>query len=223
MIFADEAQDLNPIQLQLVRKWGDHAQYCILAADDDQTIYSWCGATPDALLDPPIPDEHKIVLKQSYRVPRGIHKRANWLIRQVSRREEKLYEPRPEDGLLMNLSHGGYKSPEYWILKTLMQHIEKGQTVMLLTSCSYMLHPVVAALYKGRIPFHNPFRKSNGFWNPLRRGRSGSSVNRLLALLSAGFNPKTQNFGWTYRDLKLWTEWLKLESSLRGGSSRVNG
>ena len=63
VIFADEAQDLNPMQLSLVRRWGENAQYFIIAADDDQTIYSWCGATPDAVLDPDIPEDHKIFLK----------------------------------------------------------------------------------------------------------------------------------------------------------------
>jgi superfamily I DNA/RNA helicase len=113
VIFADEAQDLNPMQLRLVRQWGNDTQYFIIAADDDQTIYSWCGASPEAVLDPPIPEDHKITLKQSYRVPRQVHTLANRLIHQVSRRQEKLYEPRPEQGLVVSVSQGGYKSPEH--------------------------------------------------------------------------------------------------------------
>ena len=66
VIFADEAQDLNRMQLSLVRRWGRHAEYFIVAGDDDQTIYSFTGATPEAFLDPDIPDDHKIILKQSY-------------------------------------------------------------------------------------------------------------------------------------------------------------
>ena len=138
VIFADEAQDLNPMQLSLVRRWGENAQYFIVAADDDQTIYSWCGATPDAVLDPEIPEDHKIILKQSHRVPRRVHALANRLIHQVSRRQEKVYEPRPEDGMCLNLSQGGYKSAEYWILKTIMQHLKRGEKVMLLACCSYI-------------------------------------------------------------------------------------
>ena len=61
------------MQLNLVRKWGDRAEYFIIAGDDDQTIYTFTGATPDAFLDPDIPDDHKIILKQSYRVPRAVH------------------------------------------------------------------------------------------------------------------------------------------------------
>jgi DNA helicase-2/ATP-dependent DNA helicase PcrA len=210
VIFADEAQDLNPMQLSLVRRWGENAQYFIIAADDDQTIYSWCGATPDAVLDPDIPEDHKIFLKQSHRVPRTVHARANRLIHQVTRRQEKDYEPRPEEGVCLNISRGGYKSPDYWILKTLMQHIESGQSVMLLASCSFMLHPVISVLRQWGIPFHNPYRKSAGYWNPLRRGRKGSSANRILSLLG----PDT----WTHGNLKLWTEWLNPKGTLRPGA-----
>jgi len=53
----------------------------------------------------------------------------------------------------VDISRGGYKSPEYWILKTIMQHLENGQKVMLLASCSYMLHPVIAVLRQWGIPF----------------------------------------------------------------------
>ncbi|MCS6803453.1 MAG: ATP-dependent helicase, partial [Dehalococcoidia bacterium] len=106
VIFADEAQDLNRMQLSLVRKWGERAQYFILAADDDQTIYSWTGATPDAVLDPEIPEDHKIILKQSYRVPRSVHSLAQRLIQQVGRRQPKDYRPCPADGECHHLSLG---------------------------------------------------------------------------------------------------------------------
>jgi len=36
VIFADEAQDLNRMQLTLIRKWGERANYFILGGDDDQ-------------------------------------------------------------------------------------------------------------------------------------------------------------------------------------------
>jgi len=213
VIFADEAQDLNPMQLSLVRRWGENAEYFVVAADDDQTIYSWCGATPDAVLDPEIPEDHKVILAASYRVPRSIHTRANRLIHQVSRRQEKLYSPRPEEGLCLDLSQGSYKSPEYWILKTILKHLERGQKVMLLASCSYMLNPVIAVLRKWGIPFHNPYRKSNGFWNPLRHGRNGSSANRILSLLVP--HP------WTHGDLELWAEWLNPKGNLRIGAKAL--
>jgi DNA helicase-2/ATP-dependent DNA helicase PcrA len=91
-----------------------------------------------------------------------------------------------------------------------MQHLENGQTVMLLASCSYMLHPLITVLRQRGIPFHNPYRKSAGFWNPLRHGRKGSSTDRVLSLLG----PKQ----WTRADIKLWAEWLRTKGNLRPGA-----
>ncbi len=217
VIFADEAQDLNAMQLQLVRKWGRHTQYFILAGDDDQTIYSFTGASPDAILDPDIPDQHKIILKQSYRVPQAIHKVANRLIHRVTRRQEKIYLPRPSVGAVHRLNNGTYKSPEYSILSTAMKHVEQGKTVMFLAACSYMLKPLIRVLRKNAIPFHNPYRKVNGFWNPLRVCSSLSAANRILSFLIAHPEYGEGRRPWTHRDLGLWTDWLYENGTLRNG------
>jgi len=127
VIFADEAQDLNPMQLRLVRRWGDNTQYFIIAADDDQTIYSWCGATPDAVLDPPIPDDHKIILKQSHRVPLNVHARANWLIHQVTRRQEKSTTPDLRTGCVCSSREAATSRPSTGFSKRLCSTSRTGR------------------------------------------------------------------------------------------------
>jgi hypothetical protein len=62
-------------------------------------------------------------------------------------RQEKLYFPRPVDGAVHRLS-GTYKSPEYVILSSAMKHLERGQTIMFLAACSYMLRPISQVLRK---------------------------------------------------------------------------
>jgi len=133
VIFADEAQDLNRMQLTLIRRWGEHANYFIVAGDDDQTIYSFTGASPDAILGPEIPDDHKIILKQSYRVPRAVHTAANRLIHQVTRRQEKDYLPRDADGTFGEVA-GTWETPEYGVIRTAIEHIECGRSVMFLAA-----------------------------------------------------------------------------------------
>jgi len=216
VIFVDESQDLNKMQMALIRKWGEHCDYFICAGDEDQLLYSWCGCTPDALLDPPLPPDRIIILRQSYRVPRAVHAAANRWIRQVSRRQEKPYLPRPADGVCTSIS-GAYKSPEYAILKAAVEHLERGQTVMFLASCAYMLQPVVEALRKHGIPFHNPYRRSNGYWNPLHVGPR-SSASRVLALLVAHPDFGEACRPWTRADLALWAEWLSAKGVLRRGA-----
>lgn len=220
VIFADEAQDLNVMQARLIRKWGQQAEYYVLAGDDDQTIYSFIGATPEAILEPDIPDDHKVILRQSHRVPRSIHQLANGLIRQVTRRQEKIYIPRPGAGAVQRLSAGGYKAPEYFILSSAMKHLERGKKIMFLASCSYMLPPIIQVLRKNAIPFHNPYRKANGFWNPLRLGRQ-TAGRRILALLLAHPKYGEGQHAWTYSDISSWAEWLGGKGIFKSGAKEL--
>jgi superfamily I DNA/RNA helicase len=43
VLVVDEAQDLNRLQLTLIRRWSECARYLVLAGDDDQTIYAWAA------------------------------------------------------------------------------------------------------------------------------------------------------------------------------------
>ena len=220
VISADEAQDLNRMQLSLVRKWGNHAEYFIVAGDDDQTIYAFTGATPEAFLDPDIPDDHKIILKQSYRVPQAVHAVADRLIHRVGRRQQKLYLPRAEAGETIRLTSGTYQAPDVSILSSAMKHLEHGKSVMFLVACSYMLKPLLSVLRRNAIPFHNPYRKSNGSWNPLQLGRRTSTPNRILALLVAHPDYGDGQRPWTHGDLALWAECLQAKGILKHGAKK---
>ena len=217
VIFADEAQDLNRMQLSLIRQWGQHTDYFIVAGDDDQTLYSFTGASPEAILGPEIPEDHKIILKQSYRVPRAVHAAANGLIRQVTRRQEKEYLPRAAEGACGRIP-GTWETPEYGVLRVAMEELDRGRSVMFLAACSYMLRPIIQVLRNNSIPFHNPYRRNNGFWNPLRVGRRGSTVNRVLALLVAHPDFGEGHRQWTAGDFVLWTEWLTAKGILKHGA-----
>ena len=83
----------------------------ILTGDDDQTIFSFSGASPDAFLNPPVPDKDKIILDRSWRVPRAVHGAAMEMILRVSRREPKEYAPKDEAGAVKKLDCH-YKHPD---------------------------------------------------------------------------------------------------------------
>jgi hypothetical protein len=143
---------------------------------------------------------------------------ANLLISRVSRRQEKIHHPRPAPGEVHRIS-GIYKAPEYAILSSAMKHLERGKTIMFLGSCSYMLRPLIQVLRKNAIPFHNPYRKHNGIWNPLRLGPN-SVTRRLLALLVAHPQYGEGQRQWTHADVRLWAEWLP-SGVLKAGASEL--
>jgi superfamily I DNA/RNA helicase len=106
MGFFDEVQDFTRVEIELCRKWGREMQYIMMAGDDDQGIYDFKGATCDAFLDPPIDDDHKRILQQSFRVPRAVQALAEKWISKVRRREEKAYKPRDDARPKEDNNHG---------------------------------------------------------------------------------------------------------------------
>lgn len=195
MMFVDEAQDLTPLQLKLVRMWGAGMKQYMLVGDDDQTIYSFTGASPDAFLKPPIDDSQKMILNQSYRVPRSVLERAMRLIKQVRFREKKEYQPR-RDKHTGNIVEGSvsdypenYTSP-FMLLDAIENRIDAGKSCMVLTSCAYMLTDIRKQLISRRIPFGNEYRTTRGDWNPLAKGGGSRMTPRdlLYAFLTKGID-----------------------------------
>ena len=80
VMFVDEAQDLDLLEMSLVRKWGLAASSLHIVGDPDQAIYTWRGADPSAFTASSIPEQNRQVLAQSYRVPEAVHARAvRWI------------------------------------------------------------------------------------------------------------------------------------------------
>ena len=193
VMLVDEAQDLTPIQLKLCRKWGEKMDWIMLVGDDDQTIYSFTGATPDAFLTPEIPDAQKKVLNQSYRVPENIFNAANKLIQRVSRREKKVYKPRPHMGAVRDIQES-YNQPDI-IFDDIGKKLKEGKTIMILASCSYMIDPIRKGLIERNLPFGNRYRVTRGDWNPLAKGGENriSARDLLYMYLSSGSDGKYWN------------------------------
>lgn len=177
--FVDEAQDMTPLQLKVVRNWEKSLQFYILVGDDDQCIYRFSGASPDALIAGDIPQENKIILKQSWRVPASVHRLAEKWIKKVSVREPKEYLPTEREGAVRRLPGATVKDARPAV-RDAATRIAAGRTVMFLTACSYHLRTSIIPLLKEHgIPFWNPYRVTQGEWNPLRGGKRDMLVSYL--------------------------------------------
>lgn len=56
IIFADEYQDMSPLQDALIRQWIDQADRVYVAGDPDQSIYGFRGCSPKLFLSLPAED-----------------------------------------------------------------------------------------------------------------------------------------------------------------------
>ena len=213
VIFIDEAQDLSPIELRLVRKWGRQAQRLILVGDPDQTIYTWRGAT-DRTMSHPVSDEQRLVLTQSYRVPHEIHAQAVPWINRVPTRERVAYWPRPAKGKLAR-SRAIWKNPQTAVDEAEI-YLDEGKEVMFLSSCAYMLKPLLKQLRQRGIPYHNSYRRSNREWNPLLRLRVTSMADRVRAYVHLSHRGT-----WSPEEILMWTWAFNPNCVLRPGATEL--
>lgn len=199
VIFVDEAQDLSRLEMRLIRKWGHHAEHLVLAGDPWQCIYSFKGADPMVMDGTPLPKEHRPILHQSYRVSKAVHATAMRFMRQMPDYEPIEYLPTEEQGSI-SCNFATWKNPDDAI-SAAERFIDRGESVMFLGSCSYMLEPLKHELRNRALPFWNPYRKKRGDWNPLQPRKGVSASNRVLSFLSQRLNG-----GWTMAEAQKWVE-----------------
>ena len=92
-ILVDEFQDINPLDLYLIRAISErHRATLTIVGDDDQAIFEWRGASPDFILDPESHFRRSFAthkLEVNYRSPEEIVSLSQNLIRRNVRREAK--------------------------------------------------------------------------------------------------------------------------------------
>ena len=186
VLFVDEAQDLTPLQWEIVRMWGSTAETFVVCGDDDQLLFEFTGAKVENFLSP-IPEDCIKTLSKSYRLPAAIHACAEKFIHRLgTRRQEKQYSPRGEGGIVERKPFM-FADPAPLVRDLL----SRDESVMILASCAYMLKPIITQLRLNGIPFHNPYRKNRGDWNPLAKGSPKLSAFIQLSAAFASGDEKT--------------------------------
>tara|TARA_X000001382_G_scaffold26927_1_gene17340 strand:+ start:268 stop:1782 length:1515 start_codon:yes stop_codon:yes gene_type:complete len=98
LLIIDEAQDLAPLQWRMVKEvLVPNSKETYYAGDDDQAIYTWMGVKIDDFLNA---CDKKTVLNKSYRVPSAVHEFSQNLIKKISIRQLKEWQPTKKDGTI---------------------------------------------------------------------------------------------------------------------------
>ena len=160
-------------------------------------IYSFSGSDPRNMLFPEIPQNQKIILGQSYRIPRQVHTIADKIIGRVKLREPKVYLPRPVEGLITRC--GDTLGNPDWVIK---EALRLPGTSMILASCNYMLAKLIKQLRDEGIAFSNPWRPEEKSWNPL--SQSGT------ALLNNFLDTGPDDSYWTTEQFLTWADFISV-------------
>lgn len=95
VLVVDEAQDLSPLQWDMVHRISTTCEYVYYAGDDDQAIYNWAGA--DALQFQNLLGK-RTVLTKSYRLSNAVFKKANEIVKKINVRILKEFYPNENIG-----------------------------------------------------------------------------------------------------------------------------
>ncbi len=117
-IFLDEAQDLNPLQWNMFFNIESRCKRSYIAGDDDQTIYNFQGADSNIFIDL---DGERDDQEKSYRVPKAVHRKALEILPYISKRVDKKWYPKDEEGELIEncyLEELDFNEGEWMILAT---------------------------------------------------------------------------------------------------------
>lgn len=215
---SDESQDQTPLESALIFQWGKHVNRLIIGLDDDQAINQWRGGDPTSILELEGPDIQDHVLRKSFRVPENVRLVAERWIRKVANRHDKEYTARTRmDGDTDTGEVVGgsvFRVPDKLesgsLVARISRDLDAGKEVMVIASCNYMLEPLINNLKAEGIPFHNPYRPTEGSWNPLGGGGRDDTVSvaervyRYLVLFDRD---------WTGDDVQSWMELVKIKDA----------
>jgi len=160
-IMVDEFQDINPLDLSLIKYISLRSRATMtLVGDDDQALFEWRAATPEYILNP---EKYLSVsfstytLSVNYRSPANIVRMSQKLISLNTRREPKEIQPaKKEDAIIEVISTKGLEDELdkiYEIIDPLLKSADENKTVAILGRLKCQIIPYQIFLAANDIPF----------------------------------------------------------------------
>ncbi|MEO8468299.1 MAG: ATP-dependent DNA helicase UvrD2 [Chloroflexota bacterium] len=164
---VDEYQDTNPLQQRLLELWlGDRDDLCVVG-DEDQTIYTFTGATSDYLtaFTERHPGAREVTLSRNYRSSPEILALANRLLASEGRRKQLIAtvpagraptirgftDGEKELAAIVASIRGLVGDPE--AAGAMRTGMTQAAEIAILVRINAQIPPIEAALTKARIPF----------------------------------------------------------------------
>ena len=172
VLIIDEAQDLSTAQWNFIEHVFKQVKRIYIGGDDDQAIFEWSGADVPYFINLP---GRRIVLDTSFRIPQSVHNLANGISGRIKYRNDKVYKPRKEEGLV-----------EYW---PNIDNIDMSSgTWLLLCRNSYLMNELTSVVMqkgfaytlKGKSSINRTHINAIELWEKYRQGQKLTSDNLIL-------------------------------------------
>ena len=89
-LFVDEAQDLSPLQWNIINYISNEVKQVFIAGDDKQSIFKFSGGDPKSLIEK---EGDRIILDTTYRLPKKVLAYAETVANQITEKQEYSVTP----------------------------------------------------------------------------------------------------------------------------------
>jgi DNA helicase-2/ATP-dependent DNA helicase PcrA len=219
LLLVDEFQDLTPAHLLMLRMLAGPGLSIFGVGDDDQTIYSYSGASPEWLVDfddyVPMAEHHDLTI--NYRCPVQVVNGARNLLSRNSLRVPKTIDAGPENvSSEASMQIIGCAIPVLATVEVIREHLANGaqpSEIAVLTRVNTLLAPVQAALKTEGIAVQNRdgtrFLERTGVaaalaWMRLALSRehlAGADIMRAARRPTRGLSPRVIEWMGEQRDV----------------------
>lgn len=184
-ICVDEAQDTSKIQHAILRQLAQASRNLFMVGDEDQSIYGFRAAWPQALLefDKVYPEAKVLMMQTNYRSTRTIAERADRFIqRNQKRRPKHMITENPEGMAVKRHMLKDYNRQYAWLVKA-AQTCDRPTAVLYRNNDSAL--PLIDLLHREGIPFSARQREGFFFTSPLVR-----DLTEMLIFAYDGADPE---------------------------------
>ena len=155
-INVDEAQDTSMIQHKIISKIAGRTRNLFMVGDEDQSIYGFRAAYPDALLrfSKDYPGAEILLMETNYRCAANIVSAADLFIRQNRGRYQKIMRSVREEGHIHETKLHDASRQYVYLRDSLGKAFTQGKQVAVLYRNNESAIPLVDLLEKAGIPFN---------------------------------------------------------------------
>ena len=181
-ISVDEAQDTSKIQHEIIGLLAKNHRNLFMVGDEDQSIYGFRAAWPEALLtfDQRWTDGKVLLMEENYRSTKSIVERADrFIARNIHRHQKHMVTKNPKGDKISLISLKDYQGQYCYLADVARKN--KVQTAVLYRNNDSAL-PLIDLLEREHIPYACRQRESFFFTSPV--------VRDLLDILKFTFEPE---------------------------------
>lgn len=153
-ILVDEAQDTSKIQHTIIDILASKYKHLFMVGDEDQSIYGFRAAYPDALMqfESKYPSAKILKLERNYRSTPEIVKLANMFIKQNKNRYDKKMFTERESGAKVKFLKCRRREDQYHSVANKLMARWDGETAVIYRNNESAI-PLIAELMKANMPF----------------------------------------------------------------------